>query len=476
LNCEAPSIWHPLDRAAVLATLAVSLLALIAWHWLATAALTDDGSQLVQDFSNPRGLPLWFHVLYFPSAGVVRVAGARPDQALWLVSAISGAAVVGSMHAAAFVLTGRRWIAAATALGLLWAPGLVEHATIIEVHALHAAVVSLVVLALLLARGRPRRVVLVLFLGSATAVWSHRSGALAAPAFALLALAVLAEERARPLRRVAIATAGGVALGYLGDELLHRWIGGPTVFESLLQVRGASASPSFAGVWHEVLRPLGVLWLGVWLVGCGRSAGWLLVFVPGTALLCHGLPTALAAINTRGGYCLCTLPFLALGLALQLQRLHRPWSIIATAAAFLLSAWLSIGTLAQPWRTQDGALRQRRIALARASLPAGGEIYSMCPGRQYVDGAVAGVSECDVFEWLGSRLAARATPEQIRSELFATLTAAMARGPVVWTREWRAEALPPAAAEVLTGIDAAVQAHFMPTAVAGTDGRAWQLR
>jgi hypothetical protein len=63
----------------------------------------------------------------------------------------------------------------------------------------------------------------------------------------------------------------------------------------------------------------------------------------------------------------------------------------------------------------------------------------------------------------------------MHSELFATLTNALASGPVVWTREWREITLPAAAAELLAGIEAAMAARFAPTPVAGTDGRAWQL-
>ncbi|MFN9705951.1 MAG: hypothetical protein ACK595_14160, partial [Planctomycetota bacterium] len=100
--------WRRPDARALATSALVGGLGGVAAFAAATDALLDDGPQLVAEFGRPDGLPLWFHVLYFPAAALLRAAGVAPVRALLLVSVLATAMLLACVHAAAFVVTGQR--------------------------------------------------------------------------------------------------------------------------------------------------------------------------------------------------------------------------------------------------------------------------------------------------------------------------------------------------------------------------------
>ena len=468
----AAPAWHRLEARTVVTSLAVALVAVVAALALATEALLDDGPQLVEELARPGGLPLWFHVLYLPVAKLLVGLGATPERALLLVSALAAGVLVGSAHASAFVVTGRRGVALATSLAVALCPGVVRHATFVEVHALHAAAVAVVVLAIVAAHGRARLVLGLLVAGAATTVLTHRSAALVAPALALVATAALQQGGVpNAFRRAGAATGLGLLLGYAADELLHRAFGGPPLLESLFQVRNAANAPSLGLTFHELIVPLGALWLGA--IGDGRTA---LRFAPLLALLGHGVPVVLAAIPTQGGYCLGAVPLLALGLAQQGARHGTWWWRTLFASALALSAFGAFAALTDPVRTEFAAMRRQRLELVRRCLPDGGTVFGFEPRRQHVTGALPGVNEVDAFFWSTQMAIVGMSSEASAERLRELLDAALQRGAVLWTAEWRHPDLPPSALQLLDELERRVLDGRQRDEVPGTAGRAWWVR
>jgi hypothetical protein len=514
--------WRRPDARALATSALVGGLGGVAAFAAATDALLDDGPQLVAEFGRPDGLPLWFHVLYFPAAALLRAAGVAPDRALLLVSVLATAVLLACVHAAAFVVTGQRRAALVATAAVALCPGVVLHATFIEVHALHAAAVAAAALAVVAAHARPRLVVAAACAGAAGIVLTHRSAALAAPALAVLTLAALQQRGVvHALRRAALAVAAGILVGYVADAVVHRVVGGPPLGESWFHVHAAMVSPSASHVLHEVVWPLGALWLGAWpwRRPTGRG-GIALALASAAALVGHGAPIALAGIATRGGYALGAVPLLALGFAVQFTavsgassgassgnlsrassaaRLAAPgappppppdpaavaarragWrrrSVgLLVAGALLASAWWSWQAVGEPPRRELAALRRQRLALAAASLPAGGAVFGFDPSGQHVTGALPGVQEILAFQAWSQQVLANEPPAAVQQRLRAALDRALQQGPVLWTAEWRDAPLPPVVVALLTELEAALMQGLLRTEVATPPGRAWLVQ
>lgn len=510
--------WRRPDARALATSALVGGLGGVAAFAAATDALLDDGPQLVAEFGRPDGLPLWFHVLYFPAAALLRAAGVAPDRALLLVSVLATAMLLACVHAAAFVVTGQRRAALVATAAVALCPGVVLHATFIEVHALHAGAVAAVALAVVAAHARPRLVLLAACVGAAGIVLTHRSAALAAPSLALLALAALQQRGVDCApRRAALAVAAGLLVGYVADAVVHHVVGGPPLGESFFHVRAALASPSASHALHELVWPLGALWLGAWpwRRPTGRG-GIALTLASLAALIGHGAPIALAAIATRGGYALGAVPLLALGLAVQFKavsgipsgnlsgtssasRLAAPgaspppppgpaaraaqragWprrsAKLLLAGALLASAWWSWQAVGEPVRSELAALRRQRLALAAASLSGGGTVFGFDPSGQCVTGVRPGVQEIPAFQRWSQQLLANEPPAAVQQRLRAALDRALQQGPVLWTAEWRDVPLPPVVATLLADLEVALMQGLLRTEVATPPGRAWLVQ
>lgn len=471
----AAAAWHPLEARTVATSLVVASVAFGLALVLATDALLDDGPQLVEELARPGGLPLWFHVLYLPVAKLLVGLGAMPDRALLLVSALATGLLVGCAHASAFVVTGRRGVALATSLAVALCPGVARHATFVEVHALHAAAVASVVLAVVAAHGRERLVPWLVGAGAAVTVLTHRSAALVAPALALVATAALQQHAtANAFRRASLGTGLGLLLGYVADELLHRAFGGPPLLESLFQVRNASNAPSLGHAFHELVVPLGALWLGAF--GFGGSARPLLRLAPLAALLGHGVPVVLSAIPTQGGYCLGAAPLLALGFALLLAQCRATRWRVLFAAAVVWSLVGAASAFTDPVRRELAAVRRQRLDLVRSSLPNGGTVFGFEPRRQHVEGALPAVTEVDGFFWSTQMAIFGMSSEASAERLRERLDEALQRGPVLWTAEWHGAALPAFATQRLEELERRVLDGRPREVVPGTEGRAWWVR
>jgi hypothetical protein len=303
------------------------------------------------------------------------------------------------------------------------------------------------------------------------------------PALAAVAAAALQQSGApRAGWRAALATAAGASVGYGADELLHRWLGGPGLFDSVQQVRDAQSGAGSAMLFDEFLLPLCLLWFAgaVAFSARARRSG-ALRWAPLLALAAYGLPIAVAGIATHGGYWLGAVPVLALGVAMQLPAvLGRGWfGRLAIVAALALSAWLAVRTtVTDPSRHAQGELRSRRIAAATVWLPEGGTLLSTCLGMQYVDGAVADVQEIDVANYIGYSLISGSSIEAVVAGVIRLVAASVdGRRHVVWSSEWRdLHELPREFHAVMAGIEARVVAEFRSTPIASGFGQAWRLQ
>lgn len=444
-------------RGAKLAALS-GLVAFAAFLSNATHALLDDGPQLVQDFGNPDAPPIWNHVLYFPAARAIAATGWSADQALLLTSCLAGAVMVAAAAMCAYLVTGRRGVAAWAAVVTMTAPLVACHATFVEVHALHGACVALALLVVLASPPSTVAVFCGATLGGVIAGLSHRSAALLAPALAAVAAARMTDARRPALLacfRGSLAVALGLALAYLVDERLHMAWGGPRLFASLEQVEEAASTPWATMLLDESLLALGPL-LAVSAVVAAAFAwssranisGALLSAAPGAALSVYGGAILAASVPTHGGYWIGAVPFLALGFAVCADRWlgteplramkARTALFVAVAAsvALTLRATTFDATRASLW-----SQRSQRIEWASSLLPFGGHLLSSSLAKQHVDGASPGVREHEFGAELARRLLAGHSPESIAAELRACIDRLQAKSvgaTVAWTCEWRA--------------------------------------
>lgn len=172
------------------ATLAVCLSACAALLYLAT--LQDwyygDASQLVHDFAQgieDGRLEIWMHVLYTPAAFLVELAlpGYQPVLALKLLSALAAAIALGGAFLLARFFGVTRRSALASAVLLSVTPAFWFFATMIEVHALHAAAVAVCACITVYAPWRKPMLAVVLSCVAFPLVYlTHRSGLLLGPA------------------------------------------------------------------------------------------------------------------------------------------------------------------------------------------------------------------------------------------------------------------------------------------------------
>jgi hypothetical protein len=469
-----------LDRRAVRSASIAGLLSLVAWLGFATPALADDGAQLVQEFARADGLRLWNHVLYFPAARIVELFGVRPDRALWLLSALASAVLVGTTYASAFLVTGSRAAAAITCLLVAVTPAVAHHATFVEVHALHGGTVGAGVLALLLAQRSPRLVLAVAFVTAVLAVLTHRSAALLLPALTAVAAAALEPGGGwRACGRAALAAGTGIGAGYAIDAALHAAWPAQTMTSTANQIAAIARAAPARMLLDEVLWPLCGLPLGAAAAWRRTSGPAVMRWAPALALGAYAGAIVWMGIPTSGGYWFGAIPFLALGVALQLPallatRAGRAVVVIALAAG----AWLAIAAVTDAGRRAQGEVRLRRIAAAAALLPDGGTLLSTGVGMQVVDGAARGVREIDLTSHIGGRLLAGVPVDDVATAVVKLVVSEAAASPqaLVWTAEWRhVGELPPPVAAALEHIEARVLAEFRSTPVATDLAPAFRL-
>lgn len=482
-------VRQALDPWALRLALLAAGAALAAFLANATHALLDDGPQLVQDFGNPLCPPLWNHVLYFPAARALGALPIRSDETLLLLSALSGAGLVGLCGLISWVATGRRGIAAAAAAAAMTAPVVVGHATFIEVHALHGFCVALGLLALLAAPSRRPAILVAAAIAGLLAGLSHRSAALLLPALTAVTTARLLRTELSPwpsVRLGGLAAAFGLTLAYGLDAALHALLGGTSLLGSLEQIHEAVPTPVSRMLLDETALALGPLLL---LGGLGLSTwpwmrlattrraeglraagakGWAAMALSAAgplALLPYCAAIVMAGVETHGGYWLGAVPFLLLGFALFLRehadalQPRRFGSGLLVATGLVASIGIAATNLyGDGLRTTLAQQRQARVAAAAALLPEGGTLVSTGLTKQYVDGATQGIREADFGSNLGRRLLAGEAPISLAVDVRRRIERLLAEAPgqpLLWTREWRlVRGLPPAFAAAMLQIEA----------------------
>lgn len=478
---KATTPFAPLARRDVEAACLAFFASLCAFALLSTKGLTDDGPQLLQEFTQPGGLAVWNHVLYFPAARALVWLGIDGPHALSLLSAIACATVVACANATARIATGSPRAALATSLAVALTPCVAFHATFVEVHALHAAAVAVTLVAITSSAHNTARAATATLVGSMLCALTHRSAPLLGPALACVAATALRQGGAkRPGTTALIAVGFGVALGLWIDETLHAFLGGPRLLDSVAQVEGSVRSSMFAMLLDESLLQLAALLLGALALGV-RSNALELRIAPLVALLCYGPAILCAGIATHGGYWLGAVPFLALGfascanVASGRSMLHRGTMALCVG----ISSGIALRMVAfDPEREALERLRERRAEAATAWLPDGGHLLSTGLALQYVDGVASGVREHDVGTQIGRRLLAGEPIEAVEQAVVDAVRIACAGQAcdVVWTCEWRTiDSMPHAMHKAMERIEARVIAEFRGEQLLCEHGESWRL-
>ena len=387
---------------------AVGLAVAVLAYFLRAQVVVQDGPLLIEALILSDEAPQpWHHPFYIPIVWTIeRLLGGEglERRALEVASAVLGGLAVFAFGGA--VRQFGRGLGESLGLLALFAtsPGLIVHASIIEMHSgqlLGAATEAWFAALALTARSAPAAIALWFVAGSA-AMGMHLldSVLFAGGCMALFFAGCLAWRRDRrfwpAFRPVGLALIG-LGLAAAGIEALSSQTvdtaapGESGVEKATWLVEGFYDGPSLRVLWHEVLVP----YLGVWFVlGLGLVRGGFakdrrcLLFFTGLPLVTFvwmfGVPTA-------GGYALGALPFLAL--STHLPRSRAGFDRFAIAAAVIGQVVLGHTVLRE---LDDDRVRQdfeRRVALATELLPDGGVFLSGDIDWQPVSGRIPGLVE-----------------------------------------------------------------------------------
>lgn len=345
-----------------------------------------DGPNLVDGFlyDEPRH---WIHVGYLP---VVRFLGdvlrlrdsIIPLRLISLLAAALGVVLVFGL-ARRFGAPRPKALFAAALVGL--SPALWFHATLIEVHALHFGAVAVSAFATLcLSRSRPLLSSAVLGACAAVLFFSHQSGVLLLPGWALLAACACASpdgetRRPRALLASAVALGLGLGLALIVSGGMHKSGGLVQEVEAGAQfVAGNEVAFDARFAWEELLVPLGLL-LPAALAGAvagplGRGTRFALglLIVPSIVFfLWWGQVSS-------GGYLLGVLPFVGV-LASLAPGPPRRWALPVAAVALCFQAWLGFGSLHLAQQRELDALGRARAEHVRELVGEEGYLFSLRP-------------------------------------------------------------------------------------------------
>ena len=391
--------------------LGVSLVALLLYGATLQNWYYGDAPQLVNRFAqgiDQGRLEFWMHVLYMPAGYWVErvLPGYQPVLALKLLSVLAGAIALGGAFLLArfFGVTRKSGLACVALLGVT--PAFWFFATMIEVHALHAASVAVCACVTVYAPWKKPVLAVTLSCVAFPLVFlSHRSGLLLGPAWVLLVQ--FARDRAV-----------GEVFGWRG---LVFGVGGAH-FASLLLAM-------FAG---QMLYT-GELGLGITLTmdfvdELYRGFNWRVVefgilypfafMIPAVVFGCRGRPRLemwlyTAAVlpillfflflfgdPTEGGYFLGVAPFLAILCGRGFDRLK--WPAVGWIFAVLLVCQAGLGVQRVCFSGYEhlGAQRALRVEQTHKLLPDGGVVVTLGLACQTISGVYEGLREINLIQAL----------------------------------------------------------------------------
>jgi hypothetical protein len=321
------------------------------------------------------------HVLYLLTAKLVAAVlpGASGELQMRAVSAVPGALCVGASFLLARALGARRSSAVFAALALAVSPALWLAATWIEVHALHAGVVALVVLGVLAAAKRGLGAALaVASVGLLLVFGTHQSGTILAPGLVLWVAAAMRRAGRRISVRTTLFVVGPVLLAVLVLGMCATQYYRVGEFSLATEEKAA-----FFDKWGAVASVPRVL-IGEWLLPAGLLLPLGLVGVcvrrdfARASLLGFVLPSfaffVWFGIDEHGGYALASLTLLAVLAAFALEPLPARARIVAGVALVLVQGAYGAWSVADWGRTNR---IDERIAQVRLALPEGGTLFAI---------------------------------------------------------------------------------------------------
>jgi hypothetical protein len=331
-----------LERADAWVAAAFALASAVLYVALRQRVLDGDGPALVQGllYSDP---PYWMHVAILPLARWLAPLSPDSDPSLPL----AWIAVLGASGgvAASFLLARRcgvrRGAACVAAALAAVSPGLLFHATVIEVHALHFGAVALAALLTTLLPWRRRWLAAIALLPIVLLLHgTHRTAVLLLPGWTVWA-ATLSMTRAAHTQPSTDRRDGRMRsmreLSYWGAPLAvglaaaiggEAWLRGDTVLgsigtdSSLIRAMNGGFSPAY--VWTDWLWPLCALVpLALAALPCllrtrdARAWPLLALVLPSVVFFC------LWGTTSGGGYALGTLPFVIVLAGIGIERLSQ---------------------------------------------------------------------------------------------------------------------------------------------------------
>lgn len=396
----------------------------------------------------------WYHVLLVPIAMQVKAlfglsGGLTP--LLW-VSTLSGAIATAATYGFLRRMDATRASAATATALFATAPALWFQSTTTEVHALHAAVVTLAALLFTLLPWHARGV---RFAGSVLAgallvgalVLAHRAGITAGGGFLALAWVLARRRGSTRSAWVWLFLVGPVFL--VGGLVANAW--GGTLLGALPGQHGGAAP---LAVWKAfgngsgAARQIAADWLAAWpLVALLALVG---LFAPAhrrrdelPIVLAGVLPAVVVfagiGLPSMGGYALAAAPFVLLAALRGVHGLLRRTPLrSATIVATLLvavHATLTLFELRDDERVAFGRLGVERANAMRKLLPDGGTLLSVDASKQLVTARVPNVEEPS----LRGVLPRQRGPETLFPETIPLLDALVATrsGRIVWDPNWR---------------------------------------
>jgi len=410
--------------------------------WLAAAVGRDDGT-------------LWYHVLVVPLARAVRdaIGATNGVVPLQIVSSVAGAITVVAIFALA-----RWWGLAPRAAGVLAAlfavsPALWYQASLVELHALHAAAVSLATVVVVHVPWQRRGAaafatcVAACAIAAAVAVLAHRTSAVLGLGW--LVLSAIASRRAGVVRPLAqwVFVVGPVYLAAVASAYRYGQVlfGAPSdgsatqrpldVFEDHF---GATDRLTTLVVDWLLHWPAIVVLAAVGVVAAHERRREIAALVVSGVLPLLVLFTAMS-VPSRGGYALSTTPFVALaaaaGLAVVARRL-RPLRVVSfVGAALVVHVAIGAAFVFDAEERAEGALGVARAREVAELLPSGGTLLACDASEQLVCARLPQIRELPLTRAMPRVGDAERQMEILRPMLLAVVAAEPGR--VVWDRIWR---------------------------------------